>query len=133
MLQNHFGKRCVIHHGPMSKSNREESVTRFQEDPTVDVFIGNIISAGVGLTLTAGEMVIFNDLSWLPADHLQSQDRCHRIGQKNTVNVYYNIVDESLDLYLYEALIKKMKVIDQVMGDSNVDDDLFKTVISKLQ
>ena len=133
MLQNHFGKRCVIHHGPMSKSNREESVTRFQEDRTVDVFIGNIISAGVGLTLTAGEMVIFNDLSWLPADHLQSQDRCHRIGQKNTVNVYYNIVDESLDLYLYEALIKKMKVIDQVMGDSNVDDDLFKTVISKLQ
>ena len=132
-LQNHFGKRCVIHHGPMSKSNREESVERFQNDPEVKVFIGNIISAGVGITLTAGELVIFNDLSWLPSDHLQAQDRAFRIGQTKTVNVYYNIIDESLDLYLFESLMKKMKVIDQVMGDSNVDEDIFESVLKKLK
>jgi superfamily II DNA or RNA helicase len=132
-LQNHFGKKCVIHHGPMSKQKREESVERFQNDPDVKVFIGNIISAGVGINLTAAELVIFNDLSWLPADHLQSSDRAHRIGQKNTVNVYYNIIDETLDLYLFESLMKKMKVIDQVMGDSNLDEDVFRTVLQKIK
>lgn len=132
-LQNHFGKKCVIHHGPMTKQKREESVERFQNDDTVKVFIGNIISAGVGINLTAAELVVFNDLSWLPADHLQSQDRAHRIGQKNTVNVYYNIIDETLDLYLFEGLMKKMKVIDQVMGDSTVDEDVFKSVLEKLK
>ena len=132
-FQEHFGKRCVIHHGPLSKAKRDEAVEEFQNNPEIQVFIGNIISAGVGLTLTAAELVIFNDLSWLPADHLQAQDRAHRIGQKNIVNVYYNIIDETLDLHLFEALMKKMKVIDQVMGDSNVDEDIFKTVISKIR
>jgi len=132
-LHNHFGKMSVIHHGPMSKNNREESIERFQNDPNVKVFIGNIISAGVGITLTAAELVVFNDLSWLPADHLQAQDRCYRIGTKKVVNVYYNIVSETLDLHLYHALMKKIKVIDQVMGDSNLDDDIFKSVIQKLK
>lgn len=132
LLHNHFGKKSVIHHGPMTKSQREESIERFQNDPTVNVFIGNIISAGIGITLTAAELVIFNDLSWLPADHLQAQDRAHRIGQKKVVNVYYNIIDETLDLHLFEALMTKMKIIDQIMGDNNTDDDMFKSVIQKL-
>lgn len=132
-LHNHFGERSVIHHGPMTKNKRDESIERFQNDPNVQVFIGNILSAGVGITLTAAELVVFNDLSWLPADHLQAQDRAHRIGQKKVVNVYYNIIDETLDLYLFEALMKKMKVIDKVMGDSNVDDNVFKSVIQKLK
>lgn len=132
LLHNHFGKKSVIHHGPMTKSQREESIERFQNDPTVNVFIGNIISAGIGITLTAAELVIFNDLSWLPADHLQAQDRAHRIGQKKVVNVYYNIIDETLDLHLFEALMIKMKIIDQIMGDNNTDDNMFQSVIQKL-
>lgn len=133
LLHNHFGKRSVIHHGPMSKDRREESITSFQNDDNVKVFIGNIMSAGVGITLTAGDFVIFNDLSWLPSDHLQAQDRCFRIGQINKVNVYYNIIDETLDLHLFESLMKKMKNIDLIMGDSNVDEGLFKDVIMKLK
>jgi SNF2 family DNA or RNA helicase len=129
----HFGKKAVIHHGPMSKVAREQSIEKFQNDPTVSVFIGNIVSAGVGITLTAAELVVFNDLSWLPSDHLQAQDRAHRIGQKKVVNVYYNIIDETLDVHLFEALMNKMKIIDQVMGDSNVNEDVFKTVIEKLK
>jgi intein/homing endonuclease len=60
---------------------------------------------------------------------LSTVHNCHRIGQTKKVNVYYNIIDETLDLYLFEALMKKMKVIDTVMGDSNVDDDIFRDVI----
>jgi len=132
-LQEHFGKSCVIHHGKMSKLEKEKSVEEFQNNDKIKVFIGNIISAGVGITLTEGELVIFNDLSWLPSDHLQSQDRAHRIGQKKIVNVYYNIIDETLDLHLFEGLMRKMKVIDDVMGDSSVDENLFKSVIQKLR
>jgi SWI/SNF-related matrix-associated actin-dependent regulator 1 of chromatin subfamily A len=129
----HFGKQAVIHHGPMTKANREESIERFQNDPDVQVFIGNIVSAGIGITLTAGELVIFNDLSWLPADHLQAQDRCYREGTTKKVNVYYNIIDGSLDLHLYHHLMKKIKIIDQVMGDSNLDESIFQSVLQKLK
>ena len=132
-FQYHFGKRCVIHHGPMTKNKREESIEEFQNNPEVKVFVGNIISAGIGITLTAAELVIFNDLSWLPADHLQASDRCYRVGQLKKVNVYYNIVDETLDLYLFESLMKKIKVIDQVMGDSNLDVDIYNEVIKKIK
>ncbi len=129
----HFGNRAVIHHGPMTKANREESIERFQNDPEVKVFIGNIVSAGIGITLTAGALVIFNDLSWLPADHLQAQDRCYRVGTTKIVNVYYNIIDESLDIHLYHHLMKKIKIIDQVMGDSNLDESIFQSVLQKLK
>lgn len=132
-LQKHFGKKCVIHNGQMTKAQKEHSVEEFQTNDNVKVFIGNIISAGIGITLNEAQLVIFNDLSWLPADHLQAQDRAHRIGQKNNVNVYYNIIDETLDLFLFQALMKKMKIIDTVMGDTSLDESMYKSVLDKIK
>ena len=59
----------------------------------VKVFVGNIKAAGTGITLTSGEAVVMNDLSFLPSDHSQAEDRAYRYGQKNSVLVYYPLFD----------------------------------------
>jgi SWI/SNF-related matrix-associated actin-dependent regulator 1 of chromatin subfamily A len=97
-------------------------VDRFQEDEKVKVFVGNIKAAGVGITLTSGEAVIMNDLSFLPSDHSQAEDRAYRYGQKNNVLVYYPIFDNTIEGIIYDILNVKKRIIGTVMGDIQQDD-----------
>ena len=101
----------------MSLEEKEESVTKFQNDDKVRVFIGNIISAGVGITLTEGEVVIMNSLDWVPKSHSQAEDRAYRIGQDKKVNVYYPIFDKTIEEIIYKSLKAKQKNIDTIMGE----------------
>ena len=82
-IYNHFGKSAVYLDGSCSKPHRQKAVDDFQENEKIKVFVGNLKAAGVGITLTAAEAVIMNDLSFVPAEHAQAEDRSHRIGQKN--------------------------------------------------
>lgn len=102
--------------GGMSEKKKDEAVTRFQTDPKVRVFVGNIIAAGVGITLTAADTVVFAELDWVPGNISQAEDRCHRIGQLNTVNVYHIVIDKSLDARLANTLIEKQKVMDKALN-----------------
>ena len=134
-IHEHFGKASVIIDGSVSKEKRQQAVDRFQGDDKIKVFCGNIVAAGVGLTLTEGSIVIFNDLDWTPANHAQAEDRAHRIGQVNDVHIIYPLFDETLDITMYETLRKKMKIISQVMGDAIYEDDdvsMGKEVIQSL-
>lgn len=119
-IYSHFGKKAVYLDGSMTKQNRQDSVDRFQNDEKVKVFVGNIKAAGVGITLTAAETVIFNDLSFVPSDHSQSEDRAFRYGQKNNVLVYYPIFDNTIEGIIYDILTNKKNIIETVMGD-NID------------
>ena len=78
-IYNHFGKSAVYLDGSCSKPHRQKSVDDFQENDKIKVFIGNLKAAGVGITLTSAEAVIMNDLSFVPAEHAQAEDRSHRI------------------------------------------------------
>jgi SWI/SNF-related matrix-associated actin-dependent regulator 1 of chromatin subfamily A len=98
---------------PMQK--RQDNVDTFQTDPEVRVFIGNIQAAGVGLTLTAGDHVIFAELDWVPANMTQAEDRAHRIGQKNSVLIQYLVFEGSVDARMAETLVTKMQVIDAAL------------------
>jgi SWI/SNF-related matrix-associated actin-dependent regulator 1 of chromatin subfamily A len=121
-IVEHFGKSAVRLDGQMSKIQRQDSVDRFQEDEKVKVFVGNIKAAGVGITLTSGEAVIMNDLSFLPSDHSQAEDRAYRYGQKNNVLVYYPIFDNTIEGIIYDILNVKKRIIGTVMGDIQQDD-----------
>jgi intein/homing endonuclease len=81
MLHEKYKKNSVVLDGRMSKQKRQESIDRFQNEDKIKIFIGNIKAAGVGITLTAAEGVIMNDLSFVPADHSQAEDRCVYGGQ----------------------------------------------------
>jgi SWI/SNF-related matrix-associated actin-dependent regulator 1 of chromatin subfamily A len=82
------------------------------------VFVGNLKAAGVGITLTAAEAVIMNDLSFVPSDHAQAEDRSYRYGQKSNVSVYYPIFENTIEGVIYDILNKKKNIFETVMGDN---------------
>lgn len=101
---------------------RQDAVDRFQNNPEVRVFVGSIQAAGVGLTLTASNTVVFAELDWVPGNMSQAEDRCHRIGQVNSVLVQQVVLDGTIDARLAAALIDKQEIIDAaVNGGGSVD------------
>ena len=132
MLHEKYKKNSVTLDGRMSKDRRQENVDRFQNDDKIKVFIGNIKAAGVGITLTAAEVVIMNDLSFVPADHSQGEDRAYRYGQKNSVLVYYPVFENTVEKIIYNILQKKKGVIDQVMGDGEYSESFSKDLLKSL-
>jgi SWI/SNF-related matrix-associated actin-dependent regulator 1 of chromatin subfamily A len=131
-IVNHFGKSAVKLDGSMSKPERQNSVDQFQENEKIKVFVGNIKAAGVGITLTAGEAIIMNDLSFLPSDHAQAEDRAYRIGQKNNVLVYYPLFENTIEGVIYDILNAKKQVIATVMGDNLGDADFVEEIMSRI-
>ena len=127
-----FPKKCVRHNGSMSAEEKEESVEKFQTDPKIKVFVGNIISAGVGITLTKGEVVIMNSLDWVPKSHSQAEDRAYRIGQDKKVNVYYPIFDKTIEEIIYKSLKSKQKNIDTIMGEYS-EEDIVESLIDQIK
>jgi SWI/SNF-related matrix-associated actin-dependent regulator 1 of chromatin subfamily A len=131
-ITEHFGKAAVKLDGSMSKHERQFSVDQFQENDKVKVFVGNIKAAGVGITLTSAEAVIFNDLSFLPSDHAQSEDRAYRYGQKNNVLVYYPIFENTIEGIIYDILHNKKQVIATVMGDNQNTTDAAEEILKRI-
>ena len=121
LIHNHFGKESVYLDGSCNKVQRQFAVDQFQDNEKIKVFVGNLKAAGVGLTLTSAEVVIMNDLSFVPAEHAQAEDRAYRYGQKNNVLVYYPIFENTIEGVIYDILNKKKKVIGTVMGDEVSD------------
>jgi SWI/SNF-related matrix-associated actin-dependent regulator 1 of chromatin subfamily A len=131
-ITEHFGKAAVKLDGSMSKPNRQNSVDQFQDNPKIKVFVGNIKAAGVGITLTAAEAVIMNDLSFLPSDHAQAEDRAYRYGQKNNVLVYYPIFENTIEGIIYDILNNKKQVIATVMGDNQHPADAAEEILQRI-
>ena len=132
MLHEKYKKNSVILNGSMSKEKKQESVDRFQNEDKIKIFISNIIAGGVGITLTAGEVVVMNDLSFVPAHHSQAEDRAYRYGQQNSVLVYYPVFENTVEKIIYNILQKKKNVIDQVMGDGEYSESFSRDLLKNL-
>ena len=132
MIHEKYKKVSVVLDGRMSKDKRQESVDKFQTNDKIKVFIGNIKAAGVGITLTSAETVIMNDLSFVPSDHSQAEDRAYRYGQKNSVLVYYPVFENTIEKIIYNILQKKKNIIDQVMGDGEYSESFAQSLLNEL-
>lgn len=117
VLAEHFGKDCVLHNGSMSDKEKQESIDKFQNQKNKKVFIGNIDSAGVGITLTASNTVIFNSFKWVPAENEQAEDRAFRISQQNNVTVYYQLFKNTISEYMWGALKNKKTIINKIINE----------------
>jgi len=118
--------------GSVKNEDRQTAVDTFQTDKACRVFVGNIKAAGVGLTLTAASHVIFVEASWSPADIQQAADRCHRIGQKDTVTVDLLTISESIDSLVLHSVLTKMDVIDRIIKESTMDQSLIAQKLREL-
>ena len=119
------GKTVVTLTGDCNQAHRQNSVDTFQAGKA-DVFIGTIGAAGVGITLTKASHVVFAELDWVPGNMSQAEDRCHRIGQTDSVLVQHLVVDKSLDARIAEALVDKQKVLDKALDNVKVIDQSIK-------
>ena len=135
-LHDHFKNKAVILTGQTPIDERKEIVNKFQEDRKVQIFLGGIKSAGVGITLTAASNVIFLDYSWNPADHQQAQDRVHRPGQEaSNINIYQLQAINTIDEDLKEILDHKQGIFDQVIDGkvgSQVASDAMASAVKRV-
>ena len=114
-IKEAFKDICVVHNGKMLAKRKDKSVESFQNDPNVKVFIGNIQSAGVGLTLVASRVAIFNSFSWVSGDNLQAEDRIHRLNQKNDVTIYYQVFLDTFYKEMFDKVRGKQEIIDNII------------------
>jgi len=104
-----FNPRVIVGSTPNAK--RQQYVDDFQDDPTCRVILGNIGAMGVGWTLTAARFVCFFELSWVPRDIEQAEDRIWRIGQRNECTSQHLVVEGSTDAQMAVKLLERMENI----------------------
>jgi SWI/SNF-related matrix-associated actin-dependent regulator 1 of chromatin subfamily A len=117
-----FGEKAVCYLSDLSTEERFDLEKKFQENNDIRIFVATMKVAGVALTLTAANKVCFNDLPWSPGDLRQCEDRAHRIGQKNAVNVYKMIAVGTLDEYVNDLLNEKIRILDLVLDGKEISD-----------
>jgi len=131
-LMKEFGDQAVRVDGSVSGKDREKAVEQFQNNDNVRLFIGNIQAAGVGLTLTASSSVAFLELPWTPGELTQAEDRAHRIGQKDSVNVYYLLATGTIEEELAGVIDEKRKTLDSVLDGKDTEEGSLLTELMSL-
>ena len=118
-IKKAFKDICVVHNGKQTAKRKDKAVEEFQNNPDIKVFIGNIQSAGVGLTLVASRVAIFNSFSWVSGDNLQAEDRIHRLNQKNDVTIYYQVFEDTFYKEMLEKVRGKQEIINNIIISEN--------------
>lgn len=118
VLRKKYGTNAVeCYYGKTDKSMRSAIEDRYCNDPELRFFIGNPVAAGLGLTLISGENDVMVYYSGTEAyiERAQSEDRSHRIGQKNTVTVIDMVMVKTVDEIILASIGEKMSVEEYVM------------------
>lgn len=117
MLEKEYPGETVLYYGEVSAYDRSLAVERFQNDPKIRFFVGTQSSGGTGLTLTEANTVVYYSNTFSLEDRLQSEDRAHRIGQKNNVTYYDIEAVDSVDSRIVSALRMKKDVANLITKD----------------
>ena len=88
-------------------TSRDEKVAKFQLYRDVRVFVGQIAAAGLGITLTAADTMVFYSLDYNAANHEQARARIHRVGQQNQCTYIYLTATATTDVKILKALRDK--------------------------
>lgn len=88
-------------------TDRGEQVAQFQNNPEVSVFVGQIATAGMGITLTAASTMVFYSLDYSMSNFEQTKARIHRVGQKFPCTYLYLSAEGTVDTKVLQALKNK--------------------------
>ncbi|XP_061600766.1 TATA-binding protein-associated factor 172 isoform X3 [Cololabis saira] len=105
--------------GSVPAGQRHAIVSRFNNDPSIDVLLLTTHVGGLGLNLTGADTVVFVEHDWNPMRDLQAMDRAHRIGQKRVVNVYRLITRGTLEEKIMGLQKFKMSIANTVINQEN--------------
>lgn len=97
--------------------DREAQVSAFQNDPDVQVFIGQIATAGLGITLTAASIMVFYSLDYSMSNFEQAKARIHRVGQKETCTYIYLTAKSTVDEKVLKSLRSKADLARTLVDD----------------
>ncbi len=116
ILDQEFEEKPMFFHGGCSLKQREEMVTRFQENRNDKIFVLSLKAAGTGLNLTAASHVIHYDLWWNPAVEAQATDRAYRIGQTKNVFVHRIITKDTFEERIDEMIQQKKDLAEMTVS-----------------
>jgi SNF2 family DNA or RNA helicase len=124
MVHKLYGKykdkyKAVYLTGSVKIKDRDLMIEQFQNDEETKVFVGQVQSGGMGITLHSANSEVFVDKAFIsPSNILQAEDRLHRMGQKKSVNVISLIAKNTVDMHWEALLEKKKRLANQLIGDS---------------
>lgn len=105
--------------GSTLAGKRQGLVDQFQKNDNIRMAVLSLTAASTGLTLTAGKAVIFAELYWNPGTMLQAEDRIHRIGQVDSVDIHYLVAKNTIDEVVWPKLLKKLSVLESLGMSKN--------------
>ena len=122
-------ERKQIHFSVISGDvkDRDEQVRRFQTDPDVTVFVGQIATAGMGITLTAADTMVFYSLDYSMSNFEQAKARIHRVGQRNPCTYLYLVAAGTVDEKVLQALRDKADLARVLIDEYRVGKNPFQT------
>ena len=97
--------------------DRASEVSKFQRDCECMVFVGQLQTVSMGLTLTAASTLVFYSLSYNFADYSQARARIHRIGQRNTCQYIHLVMKDTIDETVLHALKSKENIANKIVDD----------------
>ena len=97
--------------------NRDAQVAAFQNDPSVAVFIGQIATAGLGITLTAASTMVFYSMDYSMSNYEQTRARIHRVGQRQPCTYIHLIAKGTVDEKVLQALRDKANLAKVLVDD----------------
>jgi len=109
-----------------SVHNRDEQVAQFQTNPEVHVFVGQIATAGLGITLTAASTMVFYSLDYSMSNFEQTKARIHRAGQRMPCTYIYLTAKGTVDEKVLKALKTKANLARTLVDDYRTGMNPFK-------
>ena len=122
-LKKKYGDKSVVSiYGEVNVEDRKRAVERIQKDPTCKFMVGNPTTGGFGLTLTACTTVIYFSNNYNLEVRKQSEDRAHRMGQKNSVTYIDIVAKDTLDEAIMKSLVTKGHLAAKTLGEEDLRD-----------
>ena len=109
-----------------SVKDRDEQVAQFQNYPDVPVFVGQIATAGLGITLTAASTMVFYSLDYSMSNFEQTKARIHRAGQRVPCTYIYLTAAGTVDEKVLKALKNKANLAKSLVDDYRAGQNPFQ-------
>jgi SWI/SNF-related matrix-associated actin-dependent regulator 1 of chromatin subfamily A len=113
--------------GAVSVAERQDLIDQYHQDESIQVFMLSTKAGGTGINLACANKVIIFDSSFNPHDDIQAENRAHRIGQKQEVEIIRLITRGTIEEQIHALGNSKIILDERVSGEGESSSDAYKT------